>query len=135
MTAQQARQVVFDRVWDHFVTKKNPRAVSKYEDRDDVCFYRTKEGNRCAIGLLIPDAEYRPEMDEPSLNGLRQACDLSPTLRFIEEACEAEASSGYTSGYTFLAGLQRCHDIASDALDMAGHLRIFAGTYGLELPS
>ena len=35
----------------------------------DFCRYRTKDGSRCAVGVLITDEMYRPEMEEQIATG------------------------------------------------------------------
>lgn len=34
------------------------------------CYYRSPEGHKCAIGCLIPDADYSPEFEEKNLDKL-----------------------------------------------------------------
>jgi hypothetical protein len=59
MITKLSNQQVFDKVWDHFITKKNPPSI-----RDDGrCVYRGPDGSKCAIGIFIPDEKYFPEMD------------------------------------------------------------------------
>lgn len=51
-------QEIFDKVVDHLKTQ-NKQAV---DDEGD-CLYRTQEGLKCAIGCLIPDEWYTPNME------------------------------------------------------------------------
>ena len=54
MTNQEA----FNKVWDYFVTKRNPPAVEvNAVTGDSVCRYRSAVGP-CAVGVLIPDEGY-----------------------------------------------------------------------------
>lgn len=57
-----------------------------------VCQYRTSDGKKCAVGALIPDAEYNKGFDPPArendttygcLDDVQQAC---PSLRPISFA-------------------------------------------------
>lgn len=88
------KQEMFDRVWDHFITKKNRR--STIEPGHTVCRYRGPNGLKCAAGLFVPDACYSPDMEGCS-PGI-----LDPS-RF-EEGVDIN----------FLGELQRTHDHALD---------------------
>lgn len=61
MTAQE----VFDAVATHLLTQ-NARSVT--EDSPGTCLYRGPEGRKCAIGALIPDSLYRPEIENVPSN-------------------------------------------------------------------
>ena len=58
-------QEVFDKVARHLLTQ-NARAV----DGDGFCRYRTPDGLKCAVGCLIPDELYDPEMEGKSVCSL-----------------------------------------------------------------
>lgn len=45
-------QELFDRVANHLLTQ-NARAIL-----DDICFYRSDDGLKCAVGCLIDDQHY-----------------------------------------------------------------------------
>lgn len=49
---------IFDVVSEHLLTQM---AVS---EKDQKCCYRSDSGLKCAIGVLIPDSMYTPEMDK-----------------------------------------------------------------------
>jgi hypothetical protein len=53
-------QEMFDIIYRHFVINKNPPSYDKETQR---CMYRSPNGGKCAVGLFIPDNEYKPEMD------------------------------------------------------------------------
>ena len=57
MTSKEVNQEIFDRVTRHLLTQRK-RAEFLYN-----CCYRTEEGLKCAIGCLIPDDEYTPQME------------------------------------------------------------------------
>ncbi len=64
MTNQEA----FDKVCNHL-----RRMLRRSIDRTgNYCSYRSKNGNKCAIGCLIPDEEYKPEFERRSVAGLIQ---------------------------------------------------------------
>jgi hypothetical protein len=51
-------QSVFNAAWKKFVLEDNPPATEKVDDGDDSyfgCRYLTENGQRCAVGLCIPD--------------------------------------------------------------------------------
>lgn len=56
-------QEAFNAVYDHFVTNRG-----KQSRQDDKCKYRTKDGRKCAIGVLIRDEDYIPELDTDTDN-------------------------------------------------------------------
>jgi hypothetical protein len=64
MNKKLSNQEVFDRVWDHFITKKNPQSIDNPEDHS--CLYRGPNGKKCAAGILIPDEKYSPELEDAS---------------------------------------------------------------------
>jgi hypothetical protein len=57
-------QEVFDIVSVHLLTQVK-RCMAIYPDRIfPVCSYRNEYGMKCAAGALIPDEEYKPEMEK-----------------------------------------------------------------------
>lgn len=58
------RQDIFDRALAHLRTQRQP-ALNHYQDHDESprCLYRTPEGLKCAIGALIPDENYNPDLE------------------------------------------------------------------------
>lgn len=66
MSPQQA----LNTIWAYFVQHKGPLGIEELEDaptqthaRLRSCVYRGSEGQRCPVGLLIPDELYRPEFE------------------------------------------------------------------------
>lgn len=47
-------QEIIDIVWTHFVTKGRARSADK-----DECLYRGPRGTKCAVGVLLTDAEVK----------------------------------------------------------------------------
>ena len=72
MTNQEA----FEKVAHHLLSLKEP-SVDKGQ-----CKYRARNGNKCAIGILIPDEQYDPAFEDKSVHGLRVPCleNLSRSL-------------------------------------------------------
>lgn len=52
------KQEIFNKVKDHLLTQ-NERSLND----DARCAYRGENNTKCAIGCLIPDELYKPEMD------------------------------------------------------------------------
>jgi hypothetical protein len=58
-------QEIFDTVAKHLLTQ-GKKAVDKYTG---LCTYRAPDGLKCAVGCLIPDDVYKPEMDNGTSAG------------------------------------------------------------------
>ncbi len=97
MTAQE----IFDRVWNHFITEKQPLSfrIDMFGDRG--CMYRDAHGNRCAIGVLIPDEQYDPSIEGPTVQDLLTSSDCPASLLALREHA------------ALLEFLQRAHDLAA----------------------
>lgn len=63
--------------------------------KDSGCLYRGPNGCKCAIGWVIPDAEYQPRFDQGCL--LEEVVIACPTLRRLD--------------LDFLIDLQKAHDV------------------------
>lgn len=129
------RQEMFDKVWDHFVTKGKPLSVSAKGS----CFYRGPKGERCAFGVLIPDRLYDPNMD--AFGGVR-ASSLLRWYPDVAEYLDAEVSYEEATGdMLFIDDLQTAHDrVAKGDADwleagIEGSLRELADRYDLVVPA
>lgn len=68
-TQLEARQQVFDIALAH-LRKQGKRSMYTTED-GEICAYRGADGaSKCAIGALISDARYRPEMEGHGVFGV-----------------------------------------------------------------
>ena len=57
-------QKTFNTVWEHFVTKKKPQCIVTQEfTLEEIFSYRGPYRRRDAIGLLISDEDYDPQME------------------------------------------------------------------------
>lgn len=56
------------------LTKQKSRAAD-----DGGCRYRTEDGKMCAVGCLIPDALYSPEIEGVSVDMFQPCCTLGAT--------------------------------------------------------
>lgn len=109
----------------------------------DACLYRTPDGGRCAVGALIRDDEYRPEMDQASdgygtgvtslsTRGLLPA-RLVPHVGLLEELqnlhddCRNWLLAG---GFDVLGASEQVEDIAV-AFDLAVPAAFYARLGGL----
>lgn len=52
-------QEAFDKIAEHLLTQK----VQARNDADTNCAYRGRGGTKCAVGCLIPDELYDPDME------------------------------------------------------------------------
>ncbi len=121
-------QAVFDKVWNHFIVKQNPRAIAE----NGICRYRTEKGLMCAVGCLIPDNEYKGEEMEGAIS-LERVVSLSPTL----SALCGFGTDTFQFNVDFLKDLQRAHDRQrnSNHYNLAARFGMVAQQYSLEIPS
>lgn len=125
------KQRVFNKVWDYFVVQKKPqsRGIGIF----GACKYRSADGNKCAIGCLIPDELYSPEFDSPG-EGLSSAVDdLVTTIPEFRLALGSVVDLAEENMMRLLLSLQCAHDEYFDEIEDA--LRNVASTYNLEVPS
>lgn len=120
----KTKQEIFNRVWDHFVTRKSPLSMVA-----GTCRYRRDmkpdSPVRCAVGIFIPDELYTLEMEECGRIGtvLERLRSLDPALRaFLEENLD------------FLRKLQRAHDQCHGLDALKGDLEDVALDSGLTVP-
>jgi hypothetical protein len=89
-------QELFDTVAKHLLTQN-----AKSRDGGDLCFYRDPNGLKCAVGCLIPDDEYRPEMENRTVAGM---------LYYRPELLTRERFEEIESNIDLLTDLQIVHD-------------------------
>jgi len=132
---KEEMQKIFDHVWDHFITEGNNFGTSpRDEDGDGGCAYRTATGDRCALGLLIEDDEYIPDMEQASCpEDLFAWYKLPKTKKkwFPHRPWEATRGPGFLE---FLTSLQSVHDwAAEDRCTEADEMRWGKGLKGKAL--
>ena len=112
------RQEVFNRVYKHLLTqgvKAEVRGGSRY---------RAPGGLKCAIGILIPDELYTPDLE-----------DKTPTAAVVHVVLEkALGESLSTEDVQFLNDLQIIHDLTPPE-DWEAELKHFAADNELEVPN
>lgn len=118
--AQQA----FDKVWQRFVVEKASQSSKLDADGAEICAYRGLDGARCAIGLLIDDRDYRPEMEGRAAEKLHGLAN-SPLVLATLPLCDRD-------GNTLCERLQSAHDDCFDR--MRDELTAIAEQFGLQVP-
>lgn len=104
MTVKQA----YTRIRAHFATNGVKLGVDA-----EGCKLRTADGRKCAVGALIPDSRYRPEMEEWSngtiVNRLWPASppELEDYLSDVQMLHDDLADTPRASRITFLAAMDR----------------------------
>ena len=84
---------------------------------DGPCAYRTPDGLKCALGHLIPDDKYRPDMESWGVNDLLENQVLTPQ-----------------GPRNLLYQLQAIHDTTPNPDKLQNRLRAFAAANHLEVP-
>lgn len=112
-------QEAFDRVVRHLLVQ---RAKSRLFGRaGSYCAYRGANGFRCAIGGLLPDDVYDPEMEAlsvdlliekfPAVQDLLPECSMALTLQSVHDKHEpAEWKS-------LLSGVAEAHSLDASVLE------------------
>lgn len=103
MTTQEA----FDRVWDWFVVQGKGPSITPTRSTDGgiTCMYRSLDGFKCALGVLIPDSEYRHDMEYKTVEEIRAEGILPLSLDGLPDS--------------FLKRLQDCHDKAAVEVNLS----------------
>jgi hypothetical protein len=101
----QLAQQAFDKAWQRFVVEGAPQSLGFNSEGDARCAYRGVNGARCAIGLLIDDRDYQPEMEGRTANNLHHVGSLyhSPLVIAAVSICDDD-------GYSLADRLQTAHD-------------------------
>lgn len=80
------KQELFNTIWFYFVQCKAPRASEVSHWGDETCRYRTSDGKKCIIGVLVTDAECAgwSNTPVPQLLG-RLPTRLQPHIYFLTQ--------------------------------------------------
>jgi hypothetical protein len=129
------KQEIFDRVKTHLLTQNERAASASGSDLGD-CSYRIVVGEKtlkCAIGCLIPDELYRPELEGTNIS--------SPAVQevLIKAGVLDENTVPWIGGpvddkdgkFTMLAHLQAVHD-SCPVHSWPGELATVASRFGLQ---
>lgn len=121
------RQAALCAVYNAFVRDKAPPAV---HPETEVCVYRGPNGERCAIGMLIPDDVYDPRIEAFSI---ALVLNEFPSIRKALGVDEGQGDR------VFLKRLQGCHDRAQIVPDFHEDIRVrlekLAAEYDLRVPA
>lgn len=90
------RQEMFDKIWNHFIEEDAPWSVTEKGG----CRYRGEDGKKCAVGLLLPDSLYHPDMEGKAIE------------RVFQHFPEVKEFFGEHNMH-FLDACQRAHDQTS----------------------
>lgn len=116
MTNQEAFNIIV-----RHMRQQGKRSMSS--DIPGMCAYRGKDGTKCAVGALIPDEEYHPDMEGESVEWIGQAYQLK---------------SLQTLNIGMLRVAQRAHDnmdpLAFTPEDVDARFASIAKHYGLTMP-
>ena len=113
VVAEPTLQEAYDTIVDWFEQPEHDRSV----DDKGICVYRGPNGNRCAVGVLLPDEEYDPKME-----GSMIAREVCVVLGWESEALRE-----------FLAGAQTAHDFAPNKEIFLVKLHKLAESFGIEV--
>lgn len=120
------KQEIYDKVCAHLAQQKT-RSRGVMEDGRMDCAYRMPDGRRCAIGALIPDSMYVPEMDNPS-DG--ESSTVGPLFHRYPEV------AAYIGHPELCRALQAAHDFSEDVYhvrrELVGAAQAFDLTPGAE---
>jgi enoyl reductase-like protein len=117
-------QKAFNTVWQHFVVKKAKQSIVETAHGDAYWALRGPYNRRDAIGLLLSDEQYHPDMERLTLEELLQRY---PDLQLV------------TKDTKLLAELEWAHDIAVQSHDeflqrIKIRLRGIAEEFNLRIP-
>jgi hypothetical protein len=88
------------------------------------CLYRGPDGMKCAVGVLMTDEAYKPEMEHTG---------VSSVIRNYEKV-RALFSEEVLNDVNFFSDLQGCHDDGTTPQAMQDNLKGFAKKYDLVWP-
>lgn len=114
---KRARQRGFNKVWRRFIVERRPKCT----DDEGGCVYYKDNGDRCAIGLLLP------MRDAKKMATVAGDVSLIWGLPFVRKIRHL--------GYEFCRDLQSAHDSNSSMRGMQASLCVLAATYELKVPS
>ena len=110
-------QWIFNKAYRHFIINKQARSV---DNKTDSCMYRDGKGNKCAIGLFIPDNLYHPSLEQCTFKRLIHE-------RYISSVSEEK--------HEFLGDLQAVHDLHNTYEKMEKAFNDLAKQYSLRIPT
>lgn len=101
------KQEIFDTVAKHLFSQGQRAMMNNNHGLDgEYCAYRGENGMKCAVGVLIPDDMYDPDMDKFGGDGTSIDCILHKYPDKVPE--------WFHENSVFLESLQDIHDSASN---------------------
>lgn len=100
------KQEIFDKIITHLRTQKVKSGNESF------CMYKDANGNKCAVGCLIPDDLYDPLIDDDVSNN--HGTGLKVNVYAKEALLKAGINTNDESIIDFLAELQFIHDSMAD---------------------
>lgn len=103
-----ARQESFNINWDWFIVQGQPQSIAR-----EKCMYRSPAGGKCAIGCVIPDKLYSPDLERW---GIRDILDQDNNMYLLSDEYAIatkklkEANLFNEEDIWFYCGLQHAHD-------------------------
>lgn len=110
-------QEIFDKVVRHLKKQGQPARVPVEEVGPNVtrCVYRTSDEKSCAVGCLIPDELYSPDIERTNIGTLIEEKSsedgVSEKYKLLDDVL---SRAGLGGNLKLLADLQVCHDRRSN---------------------
>ncbi len=124
------KQEVFDKVASHLLTQKR---LSVNKNNSAICRYKTKKGLKCAIGCLIPDELYDPDIEGRTVNMIISSGEPSEkTLKLKSILYQVLGGTLLLEDYLFLIELQQIHDFIQPS-KWKSRLIEFAESHSLQI--
>ena len=120
MPQDNVNQEAFNVMVNH-LRDQGEKSLAEPDSAASSCLYRAPNGNKCAVGCLIDDDQYRDEIEG-------MGADDIPVLNAIE------ASGWKGVSIHLLDAMQNCHDTLHPS-DWEERFLHIAGQYELTLPT
>lgn len=134
-STQDSKQALFNKVVEGLASQKFQRSLAGFDyDGRPACAYRGTNGMRCAAGWLISDKDYRPEIENTSVEILDPNLFGISTADGFQHAFPDSPTSPTARLLVFLGNMQRCHDLGNNQVKMATDLQTLGEQEGLSIP-
>jgi hypothetical protein len=118
-------QELFETVVNH-LRKQNEKSHKLIDDKNYACLYRSDTGMKCAVGCLIPDDKYSPNMEEKNLYALVYNKENEGVL-------PSDLKAEFLNHFKLLSDLQTLHDNSKIQNWESGFVTL-ANRYSVKLP-
>lgn len=134
------RQVIFNTVVEG-ARKQGRRSTGVGYDSEDggfpltVCRFRSEDhkGDKCFIGMIIPDTIYRSEMEKGGVSALLSRWPEFSNSIGVKYPDEGESNNQYLSDLNFLNHLRMIHDLKKPE-EWEGEFELCAKLFDLKVP-